>query len=129
MANIHLKICHIGGYEEKTLSVAPNYLMGHLSCNVYMKNRLARLLVHIYAHIVSVRMVSLVYLLLHVLKHHIHGFPFVLAKQKLLLIPKPRIKSYDIIIFWIIPSFFIQFYWNNFFCHTILQGRHPTTHS
>lgn len=65
---MHLKICHIGGYEEKILSGAPNYLMGNLSCNVYMKNRLARLLVHINAHIVPIRMVSLVYLLLHILK-------------------------------------------------------------
>lgn len=29
---MHLKICHIGGYEEKILSGAPNYLMGNLSC-------------------------------------------------------------------------------------------------
>jgi len=45
-----------------------------------MKNRLARLFVHINAHIVPIRMVSLVYLLLHVLKYHIHGLPFILAK-------------------------------------------------
>lgn len=32
MANIHLEICHIGGYEEKILSGAPNYLIGNLSC-------------------------------------------------------------------------------------------------
>ena len=31
MANMHLKICHIGGYEEKILFGAPNYLMGNLS--------------------------------------------------------------------------------------------------
>lgn len=37
MANIHLKICHIGGYEGKILSDAPNYLMGNLSwaCPVF----------------------------------------------------------------------------------------------
>lgn len=29
---MHLKICHIGEYEEKILSGAPNYLMGNLSC-------------------------------------------------------------------------------------------------
>lgn len=32
---MHLKICHIGEYEEKTLSVAPNYLMGNLSCKLF----------------------------------------------------------------------------------------------
>ena len=32
MANIHLKVCHIGEYEEKILSGAPNYLIGNLSC-------------------------------------------------------------------------------------------------
>lgn len=32
MANIHLKVCHIGGYEGKILSDAPNYLMDNLSC-------------------------------------------------------------------------------------------------
>lgn len=80
MANIHLKVCHIGGYEGKILSRAPNHLMGNLSCNVYMKNRLVRLLVHINAHIVPIRMISLVYLLLHVLKHHIHGLPFVIGQ-------------------------------------------------
>lgn len=53
-----------------------------MSCNVYMKNRLPRRLVHINTHIVSVRMVSLVYLLLHVLKHHIHGLPFVIGQVK-----------------------------------------------
>lgn len=77
---MHLKICHIGGYEEKTLSVAPNYLIGNLSYNVYMKNRLSRRLVHINAHIVSVRMVSPVQLLLHELKHHIHGLPFMIGQ-------------------------------------------------
>lgn len=82
MANIHLKICHIGEYEEKTLSVAPNYLIGNLSYNVYMKNRLSRRLVHINAHIVSVRMVSPVHLLLHGLKHHIHGLPFMIGQVK-----------------------------------------------
>lgn len=40
MANIHLKICHIGEYEEKTLSVAPNYLIGNLTCNVYDMNHI-----------------------------------------------------------------------------------------
>lgn len=80
MSNIHLEICHIGGYEEKILSGAPNYLMGNLSYNVYMKNRLSRRLVHINAHIVSVRMVSPVHLLLHGLKHHIHGLPFVISQ-------------------------------------------------
>lgn len=29
---MHLKICHIGGYEEKILSGAPNYLMDNLFC-------------------------------------------------------------------------------------------------
>ncbi len=32
MANIHLKVCHIGGYEGKILSRAPNYLISNLSC-------------------------------------------------------------------------------------------------
>lgn len=35
MANIHLKICHIGGYEGKILSDAPNYLMDNLSCKLF----------------------------------------------------------------------------------------------
>jgi hypothetical protein len=35
MANIHLEICHIGGYEEKILSGAPNYLIGNLSCKLF----------------------------------------------------------------------------------------------
>ena len=47
-----------------------------------MKNRLVRLLVHINAHIVSVRMVSPVQLLLHGLKHHIHGLPFMISQVK-----------------------------------------------
>ncbi len=29
---MHLKICHIGGYEGKILSVAPNHLIDNLSC-------------------------------------------------------------------------------------------------
>lgn len=29
---MHLKICHIGEYEEKILSGAPNYLMDNLFC-------------------------------------------------------------------------------------------------
>lgn len=29
---MHLKICHIGEYEGKILSDAPNYLMDNLSC-------------------------------------------------------------------------------------------------
>lgn len=66
--------------KKKILSGAPNYLMGNLSCNVYMKNRLVRLLVHINAHIVSVQMVSPVHLLLHGLKHHIHGLPFMIGQ-------------------------------------------------
>lgn len=32
---MHLKICHIGGYEEKILSGAPNYLIGNLSCKLF----------------------------------------------------------------------------------------------
>ena len=32
---MHLKICHIGGYEGKILSDAPNYLMDHLSCKLF----------------------------------------------------------------------------------------------
>lgn len=47
---------------------------------MYVKDRLSSRLVHINTHIVSVRMVSLVYLLLHVLKHHIHGLPFVISQ-------------------------------------------------
>ena len=47
-----------------------------------MKNRLVRLLVHINAHIVSVQMVSPVHLLLHGLKHHIHGLPFMIGQVK-----------------------------------------------
>lgn len=35
MANIHLEICHIGGYEEKILSGAPNYLMDNLFCKLF----------------------------------------------------------------------------------------------
>lgn len=35
MANIHLKVCHIGGYEGKILSDAPNYLMDNLSCKLF----------------------------------------------------------------------------------------------
>lgn len=35
MANIHLKVCHIGEYEEKILSDAPNYLMDNLSCKLF----------------------------------------------------------------------------------------------
>lgn len=35
MANIHLEVCHIGGYEGKILSDAPNYLMGNLSCKLF----------------------------------------------------------------------------------------------
>lgn len=31
MANMHLEVCHIGEYEEKILSGAPNYLMDNLS--------------------------------------------------------------------------------------------------
>ena len=38
---MHLKICHIGEYEKKILSSTPNYLIGNLSYNVYMKNRLS----------------------------------------------------------------------------------------
>lgn len=45
-----------------------------------MKDRLPRCLVHINTHIVSVRMESLVHLLLHVLKHHIHGLPFMISQ-------------------------------------------------
>jgi hypothetical protein len=32
---MHLKICHIGGYEGKILSDAPNYLMDNLSCKLF----------------------------------------------------------------------------------------------
>lgn len=37
---MHLKICHIRGYEGKILSDAPNYLMNNLSCNVYDMNHI-----------------------------------------------------------------------------------------
>lgn len=32
---MHLKICHIGGYEGKILSDAPNHLMDNLSCKLF----------------------------------------------------------------------------------------------
>lgn len=32
---MHLKICHIGGYEGKILFDAPNYLMDNLSCKLF----------------------------------------------------------------------------------------------
>lgn len=50
---------------------------------MYVKDRLSCRLVHINAHIVSVRMVSLVHLLLHVLKYHIHGLPFVIGQVEI----------------------------------------------
>lgn len=32
---MHLKICHIGEYEEKILFGVPNYLIGNLSCKLF----------------------------------------------------------------------------------------------
>lgn len=48
-----------------------------------MKDRLPGCLIHIDADIIPIRMIPFVHLLLHILKHHIHGLPFVIGQVKI----------------------------------------------
>lgn len=51
--------------------------------HVYMENRLPCCLVHINAYIIPIWMIALIYLLFHVLKHHIHSLPLMISQVKI----------------------------------------------
>lgn len=51
--------------------------------HVYMENRLPCCLVHINAYIIPIWMIALIYLLFHVLKHHIHSLPLMISQIKI----------------------------------------------
>ena len=58
-------------------------LVARNQMHVYMENRLPCCLVHINAYIIPIWMIALIYLLFHVLKHHIHSLPLMISQIKI----------------------------------------------
>ena len=64
----------------------PSFRIGHIpfitgdEVHMYMKDRLPGSLIHIDAHIVSIRMIAFINFLLHILEHDIHGLPLMVCQ-------------------------------------------------
>ena len=64
----------------------PSLRIGHIplisgnEMHMHMKDRLPGSLIHIDAHIVSIRMIAFINFLLHILEHDIHGLPLMVCQ-------------------------------------------------